>query len=182
MRTLVDVTQACGWLPFDAGRFDYVPCAAYKWLLSARGTAFMAVRPERLEALRPHAAGWYAGADPWSSIYGGPLRLAEDARRLDVSPAWFSWVGTVPSLRLLEDVGIGAETPTAWASPTGPRGAGAAAVGLAILRIEAEHAPAALEAAGLRAASRAGAVRLSFHLHNTVGDADAAVAALTAGP
>ena len=33
-------------------------------------------------------AGWYAGQHPWESIYGTPLRLAEDARRFDVSPAW----------------------------------------------------------------------------------------------
>jgi hypothetical protein len=95
-RTLVDVSQACGWLPIDAKRFDYVACAAYKWLLCPRGTAFMAIRPERLEAIRPNAAGWYAGEDVWSSIYGGPLRLATSARRLDVSPAWLCWVGTVP--------------------------------------------------------------------------------------
>ena len=99
-RTLVDATQACGWLPIDAKRFDYVVCATYKWLLCPRGTAFMAIRPERLEAVRPSAAGWYAGEDVWSSIYGGPLRLAASARRLDVSPAWLCWVGTVPSLEL----------------------------------------------------------------------------------
>jgi len=32
-----------------------------------------------------------AGDDPWSSIYGGPLRLASDARRFDVSPAGHAW-------------------------------------------------------------------------------------------
>jgi len=31
-RTLVDATQACGWLPLDAARFDHVVCAGYKWL------------------------------------------------------------------------------------------------------------------------------------------------------
>ena len=46
--TYVDVTQAVGWLPFHADRFDFVSCAAYKWLLSPRGTAFGVVRPERL--------------------------------------------------------------------------------------------------------------------------------------
>ena len=39
--TYVDASQAVGWLPFDAGRFDFVSCAAYKWLMSPRGTAFM---------------------------------------------------------------------------------------------------------------------------------------------
>ena len=106
--TYVDATQAVGWLPFDAGRFDFVSCAAYKWLLSPRGTAFGVVRPERLPMLRPLYAGWYAGADPWTSIYGPPLRLAADARRLDISPAWLAWAGTVPALELLSEVGIAA--------------------------------------------------------------------------
>jgi hypothetical protein len=39
-----------------------------------------------IDGLTPHYAGWYAGDDPWSSVYGGPLRLASDARRFDVSP------------------------------------------------------------------------------------------------
>ena len=43
--TVVDATQACGWLPLDAARFDVVVCAAYKWLLSPRGSSFMTVRP-----------------------------------------------------------------------------------------------------------------------------------------
>ena len=103
---LVDVTQAAGWLPVDAGRFAYTVCAAYKWLLSPRGTAFLTVRPDRWDALVPPAAGWYAGEQPWSSIYGTPLRLAADARRYDVSPGWHAWVGTASSLALLEQVGV----------------------------------------------------------------------------
>ena len=104
---LVDVTQAAGWLPMEAGRFAYTVCAAYKWLLSPRGTAFLTVRPDRWERLVPAAAGWYAGEYPWSSIYGLPLRLASDARRFDVSPGWHAWVGTASSLALLEQVGVG---------------------------------------------------------------------------
>jgi hypothetical protein len=106
--TYVDATQAVGWLPFHADRFDFVSCATYKWLLSPRGTAFGVIRPERLGMLRPLYAGWYAGDDPWTAIYGTPLRLAKDARRLDISPAWLAWAGTVPALELLAEVGIAA--------------------------------------------------------------------------
>jgi selenocysteine lyase/cysteine desulfurase len=38
--TLVDATQAGGWLPLDARRFDFLVCGAYKWLLAPRGSAF----------------------------------------------------------------------------------------------------------------------------------------------
>ncbi len=92
-RTLVDATQAAGWLPLDAKRFDFLAVGAYKWLLSPRGTAFLTVRPELLDQVQPLYAGWYAGEEPWESIYGGPLRLAANARRLDLSPGWLAWVG-----------------------------------------------------------------------------------------
>jgi selenocysteine lyase/cysteine desulfurase len=179
--TFVDATQACGWLALDASRFDYLACAAYKWLLSPRGTAFMAVRPDRLEELRPNAAGWYAGEDVWSSIYGGPLRLAATARRLDVSPAWLSWVGTVPSLEIIERIGVEAIGAHDVGLANRVReGLGMPAGASAIVRIEAPIAAERLAAAGIRASVRAGAARLSFHLHNTQADVDRALEALTA--
>ena len=106
--TVVDATQAAGWLPLDADRFDFLVAAGYKWLISPRGTAWMTIAPERLDAIVPLAAGWFAGDDVYEAYIGPPLRLADDARRLDTSPAWFSWVGALPALQLLEDVGIGA--------------------------------------------------------------------------
>src|SRR3954466_14967834 len=51
--TVVDATQACGWLPVDASRFDVVVAHAYKWLVSPRGTAFIAVRPDHLDRTPP---------------------------------------------------------------------------------------------------------------------------------
>jgi selenocysteine lyase/cysteine desulfurase len=172
--TYVDATQAVGWLPFDAGRFDFVSCAAYKWLLSPRGTAFGVVRPERLDMLRPLHAGWYAGDDPWSSIYGPPLRLAKAARRLDISPAWLPWAGTVPALDLLAEVGIA----TIHRHDLGLANALRERLGLprgdsAIVTVAAEGGLERLRSAGIKASVRAGAVRLSFHLHNTEADVDA---------
>jgi len=177
--TYVDATQAVGWLPFDAGRFDFVSCAAYKWLLSPRGTAFGVVRPERLAMLRPLHAGWYAGADPWTSIYGPPLRLAHDARRLDISPAWLSWAGTVPALELLGEVGVAA----IHEHDLGLANALRARLGLpdgnsAIVTVATDTGLERLRAANIRASIRAGAVRLSFHLHNTEADVEAVARAL----
>ena len=79
-RTFIDGTQASGWLPIDASRFDYVASSGYKWLLSPRGVCFMAIRPGADEPLRPYLAGWYAGEEPFDTNYGAPLRLAADAR------------------------------------------------------------------------------------------------------
>jgi selenocysteine lyase/cysteine desulfurase len=177
--TYVDATQAVGWLPFHADRFDFVSCAAYKWLLSPRGTAFGVVRPERLQMLRPLNAGWYAGDDPWTSIYGPPLRLATDARRLDISPAWLAWVGTLPALDLLAEVGIAAIHRHDLALANTLRGRlGLPPGDSAIVTVAAEEGLERLRAAGIKASIRAGAVRVSFHLHNTESDVDAVARAL----
>ena len=51
--TLVDATQACGWLPIDARRFSIVVTGGYKWLCHPRGTAFMTIAPEPARPDRP---------------------------------------------------------------------------------------------------------------------------------
>jgi selenocysteine lyase/cysteine desulfurase len=180
--TFIDVTQACGWLPLDASRYDYVVCSAYKWLLSPRGSAFFAVRRERLRGLTPHAAGWYAGEDPWDSIYGEPLRLARDARRLDLSPAWLCWVGAAPALELLADMGPEAVgTHSAALAGRLREALGLPPSRSAIVSLDAPGARERLERAGIRASVRGGAVRLSFHLYNNEADVDAVIAGLRPG-
>lgn len=180
-RTLVDATQAAGWLPLRAGDFDVTVTSAYKWLLSPRGSAFMTIRPEFAAEVTPLAANWFAGADRWSSIYGTPLRLAEDARRFDVSPAWHVWEGTAPSVRLLADLGAEAlHRHSLRLANAFRRGIGLPAGDSAIASIEllpgAEHRA---RAAGLRAAMRDGRMRLSFHVNNDDRDVGVALEALT---
>ncbi len=177
--TFVDATQACGWLPLDARRFDFLACAAYKWLLSPRGTAFMTIRRERLTGLVPIAPGWYAGESRWDSIYGPPLRLAADARRLDVSPAWLSWVGTAAALDYLEEVGVERIHAHDVALANLLReGLGLTPGETAFVSITAPGAAEAGSRAGLRAAVRAGHLRVSFHLYNTEADVDLVLDAL----
>jgi selenocysteine lyase/cysteine desulfurase len=178
-RVLLDITQSCGWLPLDCSRVDYVVCAGYKWLLCPRGVAFLAVHPSLLDAVIPNSAGWYAGADVWGSIYGGPLRLATDARRLDTSPAWYSWVGAAHSLELLagldieevcaHNVGLADRFLDSLALPPG---------GSAIATVSRDGAAERLAAAGVRTSVRAGRARISFHLYNQLDDVEAAVDAL----
>jgi selenocysteine lyase/cysteine desulfurase len=175
----VDGSQAVGWLPADASQVDAFVCVGYKWLMSPRGSAFLALSERLQERLRPINAGWYAGADVHTSYYGPPLRLATDARRFDVSPAWFSWVGTAPVLELLEQIGI--EAIRAYDVALADRfraGLGLPPGGTAIVSTTVEGAGERLERAGIRAASRAGAVRASFHLYSTEADVDAALDAL----
>jgi selenocysteine lyase/cysteine desulfurase len=174
--TVVDATQAVGWLPFDGSRFDVVAAHAYKWLLSPRGTAFMAIRPERLGAVTPHAAGWYAGEDPLATFFGPPLRLAASARRLDTSPAWFMWVATAPALDAIERIGVDA----IHAHDVGLANRFRAGLDLepgdsAIVFCDVAAAAEKLEHAGIRAAVRGGRLRTSWHVYNTPRDVEQAL-------
>jgi selenocysteine lyase/cysteine desulfurase len=178
--TVVDATQACGWLPFDASLADVVVVGAYKWLMSPRGTGFAYLSPAVRDRFRPLAAGWYAGEDPHSSYYGPPLRLASTARRFDISPAWLSWVGTAPALEVVEQLGLAAirDHDVALANRF-LAGLGLPPGDSAIVTVDVPGADGRLAAAGVRAAVRAGRVRASFHVYNTVDDVDLALDALT---
>jgi selenocysteine lyase/cysteine desulfurase len=179
VRVVVDATQACGWLPVDARRIDLLVCSAYKWLCSPRGTAFMTVKPELRDRLTPQGAGWYAGEDPHASYYGPPLRLAESARRFDVSPAWFPWVATAPTLDLLLEIGI--ETIHEHDVRLANRfreGLGLPPGDSAIVSTELPEAEERLRGTRVMAAARAGLLRTSWHVYNTDADVDELLALL----
>lgn len=162
---LVDLTQATGWLPVKAGRFAYTVCGAYKWLMAPRGTAFMTVRPDRLDRLTPLTASWYGGE---------PQRQAATARRHDVSPAWFSWVGTRASLAYLADIGLEqVHRHDLTAEAAFARAAGLSPGPSAIRSLVADDAVSGImRRLDATASVRAGRLRLAFHVHNTVEEAD----------
>lgn len=182
--TLIDATQAAGWLPLSASDFDFVAAAAYKWLLAPRGAAFFYVNPRQLQRLRPHAAGWYANADVWGAMYDPSLRLAPTARRLDSGPAWLAWVGCAASLAFLERVGVQAifEHDVRLAAIFRERALGGrrsvGSADSAFLSVPGSDAFERLRARGISVSRRAGAARLSFHLYNTEDDAIAAAEAV----
>ena len=172
----VDATQACGWLPFDGRAADVVAVAGYKWLMAPRGSAFAYLSPRIRERMTPSAAGWYAGEDVHASYYGPPMRLATSARRFDISPAWFSYVGTAPALELVEQIGvaeIGAHNIRL--ANRFRTGLGRTTGDSAIVTVDLPGAGEKLAAAGVRAAVRAGKVRASFHIYNTDADVDLAL-------
>jgi selenocysteine lyase/cysteine desulfurase len=175
----VDATQGVGWLPVDASQADVLIGSAYKWLMSPRGTAFMVISAELQQRIRPAGSGWYAGEDVHGSYYGPPLRLAADARRFDQSPAWHCWVGTAAALDVVERLGV----PAINRHDVGLANRFRAGLGLsesdsAIVAVNRPGADTRLAAAGIRAATRAGSLRASFHVYNTTDDVDTALAAL----
>ncbi len=171
--TICDATQALGWLPIDAGRFDAVACTAYKWLVSPRGSAFITISDRLLDRAVPHSAGWYAGEDVHSSYFGPPLRLAASARRFDLSPAWFSWVGTTPALELIEQIGVQAiHDHDVGLANRFRAGAGLQPGNSAIVCADLPGAAGRLSQAGIVTAVRGGLLRTSWHVYNDERDVD----------
>jgi selenocysteine lyase/cysteine desulfurase len=177
---VVDATQACGWLPIAASEVDALACAGYKWLLAPRGTAYLYVGERLRNRVKPLHAGWYAGEDVHAAYYAPPMKLASSARRFDTSPAWFSWVGAAPALELLEEIGIEAiREHNVGLANRFRSGLGLEPSDSAIVSTNVDGAAERFERAGIRAATRAGSLRASFHVYNTEEDVDAALEALT---
>jgi selenocysteine lyase/cysteine desulfurase len=177
--TVFDITQALGWKRLDMAWADVTAGAVYKWLLAPRGTAWMSLSDRVSRIMTPHAANWYAAEDPWQAIYGLPLQLADTARRYDTSPTWFSVLGSSLSLPWLASldraaveahtVGLANRVRTELRLPQEDS---------AIVSIPVANAAERVKRAGIRAAIRAGAVRVGFHLYNTEDDLDRLLEAL----
>jgi len=110
-RCFVNLTQSAGVLRLDAASVgvDFAAAHSYKWLLAPRGATFLYVRPDRLPGLSPLSPNWKNAADihdptSYAQLYGPPYKLANTARRLDASLAWFPWVGARAALELLNTV------------------------------------------------------------------------------
>ena len=138
----------------------------------------MAVHPDAPE-LTPHSGNWYAAELPWESTYGLPMRLASNARGLDLSPVWLAQVGAAASMGWLAGLDLDevAAHCTGLADEFRAR-LGMEPAGSAIVSISGADAVAKLTDAGIACAARNGRARLSFHLYNTADDVRRAAAAL----
>jgi selenocysteine lyase/cysteine desulfurase len=183
-RVLIDSTHATPFVPVDdhIGDIDFLVCHAYKHMLGARGTAFLYVRGDRLDDLTPTHANWRGAADPWSTYFGGPLSLADDASRFNVSLAWLPWVGTRESARLIAgwaaDGTLGSSLGLAadFSRALGLEPTGSSLVCVPVADVQA--ARAALEAVRVKAAIRGDGIRFSVHVWNVPDDIDRAVTAI----
>ncbi|MFF3124188.1 aminotransferase class V-fold PLP-dependent enzyme [Streptomyces sp. NPDC057908] len=185
-RTLLDATQSAGWLPLDAGAYDYTVTGGFKFLLCPRGASFLTVTEEAQRTLPTVFAAWVASDDPGNSTYGPVGRLSPTARRYDEPPAFLSYHGAEYSLALLGEVGIDAVHAHATGLAARMR------AGLAGLGHEAVPGESAIVAvpglggrepelarAGVMVSNRAGSLRAAFHLYNTEADVDRALEVLS---
>jgi kynureninase len=105
---LIDGYQTCGCVPLDVGAME---CDAFvggclKWLSGGPGNAFLYVRPDLIEQVRPQGTGWFATRDPFSFTLQ-ELVFADDARRLETGTwAVACHYAGLAGLELVLEVGV----------------------------------------------------------------------------
>lgn len=187
----VDATQALGALTIDVTTLqpDALVAHGYKWLLAPRGACWMYAAPTVLPRLRPLAPSWRSAVDPYAQLSGGPYDLPSDARKLDLSPAWLSFLGARAALELLLSIppeaiearclDLAAQFcagASALGLPLAPREAPSHLIGLLVPNPEALRD--ALAARGVQVGARGRYLRLGFHAFNDESDVDRALTAL----
>lgn len=175
----LDVTQAAGWLPFDASLADIIVCSSYKWLMGPNGPAFICLRSDLVESFRQLQPNWFACTEPHAAPYGVNFSPATSAHKFDVVPGLISVSALLPSLALINHIGVRtiyqhniglAETLCArLGAPFG---------GSSIVMLEAPGAKQKLEARGIRATVRGDRMRIAIHIYNDSEDIEALAAAI----
>jgi selenocysteine lyase/cysteine desulfurase len=181
-RILIDATQAVPLfpaLPAMLPDIDYLVCSGYKHLLCPRGVSFLYVRETAWDTIEAIDANWRAADLPYGRYFGGPLRLAPDAARFDVSLAWFSWVGAGESLRLLAGwQAAGVLDAVRSLAARLSEGLGVPYPGTTLVCVpvvDDAGLTRMLTSAGIRASVRGTSLRLSPHVYNTAADIDRAI-------
>jgi kynureninase len=105
---LIDGYQTCGCVPLDV---EAMGCDAFvggclKWLSGGPGNAFLYVRPDLVQRVRPQGTGWFATRDPFSFTLQ-ELVFADDARRLETGTwAMACHYAGLAGLELILEVGV----------------------------------------------------------------------------
>jgi selenocysteine lyase/cysteine desulfurase len=171
--TLVDVTQACGWLRFDPELCDVFVSACYKWLMTPNGPAFVGFSPAALQQLRAGHRSWIGNTDVHAAPYGPGGEAAPDARRFDVVPNFIAIAAATRSLNMLAEIGVerieahnlGLVRRFCESLDLPPHHS-------AIISLDAGSLSSI--AGDISATVRSGRARFSFHLYNDEDDVEAA--------
>jgi selenocysteine lyase/cysteine desulfurase len=109
---LVDAYQATGLIPTNLGaglpesQPDAYASGTLKWLFGGPGTAFLWVRPELQEALRPTTTGWFSSARQFAFDVS-TLEFAPDGRQFELgTPSVPSAFIARGGLELVREIGV----------------------------------------------------------------------------
>jgi selenocysteine lyase/cysteine desulfurase len=191
---VADIVQGLGALVPDLSFVDLAAAGCHKWLLAPAGIGVLYIRPELLPTLLPTNVGWNWPMRPLEWRESGFFEPKETAARFEEgSPTLYGTAALLASANLLESVGFRAieervvhlarfaharlaERGMTLALPGEDLQSGI--VGFQHPTLSNDDALAALEAGGVRAAVRAGWVRLSPHAYSTEDEIESAVATL----
>ncbi|QRZ93225.1 aminotransferase class V-fold PLP-dependent enzyme [Bacillus sp. LJBS06] len=99
----VDAYQSAGHIPIDVKEWgvDILAAGTRKYLLGIPGVAFLYVRKELADALKPKASAWFGRENGFDGAY------AKDARRFQTgTPAFISIYAAAAALSLLNHIGV----------------------------------------------------------------------------
>jgi selenocysteine lyase/cysteine desulfurase len=190
----VDAYQSAGAMQIDVQRdgIDMLACGAQKYLLGCPGIAFMYVRREVAEQLKPVNTGWFGRVNPFAFDIR-TLDYAQGARRFDTgTPPYINGVAACAGMALLNAVDMAAieahiEHLSAVvrdeadrlglpnASPRDPRRKGS---NTAIRVADSAAVERHMAEAGFIVSARGDLIRIAPHFYNTEQDVAGAVAAL----
>lgn len=192
---LIDGYQGAGQVPLDltATGVDAYTSGPLKWLCGGPGLAYLYVRAERIDAMRPRITSWFATQDQFDFDAAG-FRYHDDARRFEMGTPALPTVHTaLGGQEIVDEVGI------AWIvernrSLTEHLGERCRAAGLEPRLADAGHRSAIvtirhpdpagavrhLAGEGVIVDHRPGLVRVSPHFYNTTEEVDRCVDVLSA--
>lgn len=193
----VDAYQTLGTEPIDVKALDvdFLASGNLKFLMGVAGVAFVYVRRELIDRLRPTVTGWFGREDPFA-FRADRLDWASTARRLETgTPPVPSVYVARAGMEMLESIGL--DAIGAWNRVLAERLAqGGLARGLELhgpaepaLRApttafvvpgDAHEVETAMRRRGVLPSARGPAIRLAPHFFNTLADIDTALDTLAA--
>lgn len=187
----VDAYQTLGAIPIDVKELDvdFLASGNLKYLMGVPGIAFLYIRRELIEQLRPTVTGWFGRANPFSfdvkSLDWSPTASRFDAGTPPILNAYIARAG----MEIISKIGV--EPIRAWHTALGQRLIeGGRARGLTLhgpaniahktantaFVVNDSHAvEAAMRKRGVIASARGPVIRLAPHFYNTINDVDVAL-------
>ncbi|MFQ5741070.1 MAG: aminotransferase class V-fold PLP-dependent enzyme [Acidobacteriota bacterium] len=104
---VLDTYQSCGAVPFDVKELevDFVIGGSVKWLCGGPGVAYLYVRPDLRDELRPRLTGWMAHEQPFE--FGPEMQYSSSAYRfLNGTPNVPALYAVQPGYEIIAEVGV----------------------------------------------------------------------------
>jgi selenocysteine lyase/cysteine desulfurase len=189
--SFVDAYQTLGAVPVNVRDLgvDFLATGTLKFLMGVPGIAFLYVRPEIVESLRPTATGWFGRADPFA-FDAQTLDWSLDASRFDAgTPAVINAYIARAGMEIIDDVNPA--SIRAWHEVLarrlieGGRARGLVMHGTddvsrktattAFVVSDSHAVEVAMRARGVLPSARGEVIRLAPHFYTTLDDVDRAL-------